>query len=74
MIRENHVACPVIDLDEQPELVFPVTMPNHDHAAVCYYPCSDKAEKTTALAMLTSHLLAPIFFPRNAHGKNNMAT
>ena len=58
----NHVSCPVIDLTDQNEWLLPITMPNHDHAAVCYYPLAEKDERSTALAMLTSHLLAPLFF------------
>jgi len=58
----NHVTCPIIDISGQKELILPIEMPNHDHAAVSYYPLSDKSNETTALSMLTSHLLAPIFF------------
>ncbi|WP_448210887.1 insulinase family protein [Colwellia sp. MEBiC06753] len=58
----NHVSCPVIDIADQNEIILPVTMPNHDHAVVCYYPFASKDDRTTALAILTSHLLAPIFF------------
>ncbi|REL26169.1 peptidase M16 [Thalassotalea euphylliae] len=58
----NHVSCPVINIAEQQEYVLPVLMPEHDHAAVCYYPQVEKSEHTTALTMLTSHFLAPLFF------------
>lgn len=58
----NHVSCPVIDLADEPEIILPLTMPDHDHAVVCYYPVEGKDERSTALAMVTSHLLAPVFF------------
>ncbi|NMP32996.1 peptidase M16 [Thalassotalea sp. M1531] len=58
----NHVSCPIIDISEQKEIIIPVEMLDHDHAAVCYYPLTEKDNDSTALTMLTSHLLAPIFF------------
>ena len=58
----NHVSCPVIDISEHQEYLLPVSLPEHDHAAVCYYPQADKDEHSTALTMLTSHFLAPLFF------------
>ena len=59
---ENQIQCPVIDLSEQSEVLIPVLMPEHDHAAVIYYPNKDKDLHSTALIMLISHLLAPLFF------------
>ncbi len=56
------VQCPVVDLAKQPEVLVPVHMPHHDHAAVVYYPNETKDLKSTALIMLVSHLLAPLFF------------
>ncbi|WP_245961406.1 insulinase family protein [Thalassotalea euphylliae] len=58
----NHVSCPVIDIDGHQEYIVPVLLPEHDHAAVCYYPQTEKDEHSTALTMLTSHFLAPLFF------------
>lgn len=58
----NHVHCPIVDLDDQQEIVLPVHLPHNDHAAVIYYPQPDNGVLSTTLAMLTSHLLAPIFF------------
>lgn len=60
--KRNQVACPVTDLAEQQEIILPVCLPNHDHATVCYYAVAEKSEQATALAMITSHLLAPVFF------------
>jgi len=37
-------------------------LPEHDHAAVLYYPMPDKGLRTVALTMLTNQLLSPIFF------------
>ncbi|WP_286265609.1 insulinase family protein [Thalassotalea atypica] len=58
----NQVQCPVIDISDLNEILVPVHMPKHDHAAVIYYPNKDKDLKSTALIMLVSHLLAPLFF------------
>lgn len=60
--EKNKVECPVIDLANKEELLVPVHMPAHDHAAVIYYPHEHKDLKSTALIMLISHLLAPLFF------------
>jgi len=60
--EHNKVECPVIDIANEPELLLPVHMPAHDHAAVIYYPHENKDLKSTALIMLISHLLAPLFF------------
>lgn len=65
--KDNHsknfqVQCPVIDISDEREALVPVYMPQHDHAAVIYYPYKSRDFKSTALIMLVSHLLAPLFF------------
>ncbi len=60
--KANSVSCPLIDISTQKEVLIPVYMPNHDHAAVVYYPNKKKDLKSTALLMFVSHLLAPLFF------------
>lgn len=59
---KNTVLCPVIDISKQQTLLYPITLTDHDHASVIYTPMSDKKDRTTALTMLTSHLLSPLFF------------
>ncbi|WDE13329.1 insulinase family protein [Thalassomonas haliotis] len=60
--EEYTVNCPVIDIKAQGQLILPVTLPDHDHASVLYYPQADKEVNTTAKTMITSHLLSPLFF------------
>jgi insulysin len=58
----NQVNSPLLDINKQGELLIPMLLPEHDHASVIYYPQHDKAISTTAVVMLTSHLLSPLFF------------
>lgn len=53
---------PCIDIKNQQQIIIPMELPEHDHAAVLYYPMPDKKLKTVALTMLTNQLLSPIFF------------
>ena len=59
---QNRVKIPVTDMSQQGDIVLPLTLPEHDHASVLYYPQGDKALTTTAKTMVTSHLLSPLFF------------
>ena len=54
--------CPVIDIMNKKTLVHPLTIPEHDHATVIYNPLRTRDENLVALAMVTSHLLSPLFF------------
>ena len=56
------VSCPVIDIQEQGDMVLPLILPEHDHASVVYYPCATKDLTTVASIMLLSQLLSPAFF------------
>jgi len=60
--NKNAVLCPVIDISNQQTLLYPITLNDHDHASVIYTPMLDKDDNTTALTMITSHLLSPLFF------------
>jgi len=60
--NENAVTCPVIDINKQQTLLYPILLNDHDHASVIYTPMLDKKDTTTALTMITSHLLSPLFF------------
>lgn len=62
--EQYKVHCPVIDIKSEPELLVPISMPDHDNATVIYYPQESKDINTTAISMLTSHILAPIFFQK----------
>ena len=56
------VQCPVIDITDKSTLVLPLTIPDHDHATVVYTPLPTRDNNLIALAMVTSHLLSPLFF------------
>ena len=58
----NSVLCPVIDISNTGTLIFPITIPDHDHATVVYAPLETRCNHSIALAMITSHLLSPLFF------------
>lgn len=59
---KNKVNVPVLDIDKKGHLELPLTLPEHDHACVIYYPMPTKNLNTTAKTMLASQLLAPDFF------------
>lgn len=59
---ENRVKPYSLDIDSQGEITLPIELPDHDHAAVLYFPMEDKDLNTVALSMLTSQLLSPVFF------------
>ncbi|MCJ8321833.1 MAG: insulinase family protein [Colwellia sp.] len=60
--EKNKVKYPILDIKSQGELLIPITLPEHDHASVIYYPQADKEISTIAKVMITSHLLSPFFF------------
>jgi secreted Zn-dependent insulinase-like peptidase len=60
--QDSQVKIPCIDIHQQQQVIIPMKLPNHDHAAVLYYPMPDKNLRTAALTMLTNQLLSPIFF------------
>jgi len=59
---KNAVKIPVLDIKGQGEIHLPLQLPEHDHAAVMYYPMIDKDLATVARAMITSQILSPLFF------------
>ncbi|QBG35024.1 insulinase family protein [Litorilituus sediminis] len=59
---DYQVQCPVLDIENQGTLLLPMSLPEHDHASVIYIPVGSRELLNTALAMVTSHLLSPIFF------------
>ncbi len=60
--HNNRVQVPLIDTTGRGELTVPLVLPEHDHAAVLYYPLADKSPLTIAKTIVTSHLLSPAFF------------
>jgi secreted Zn-dependent insulinase-like peptidase len=56
------IQCPVTDIAAKETLLLPVTLPEHDHACVIYTAFEYKDDNTVALAMITSHILSPLFF------------
>ena len=59
---EHSVQCPVIDIKNKSTHLLPLTVPEHDHATVLYYPLPTRDDNLIALTMVTSHLLSPLFF------------
>jgi len=60
--KQHNVKCPVIDITNKKTLVYPMQIPNHDHASVVYTPLATRDNNLIALTMVTSHLLSPLFF------------
>lgn len=56
------IQCPVTDIAAKETLLLPVTLPEHDHACVIYTAFEYKDDNAVALAMITSHILSPLFF------------
>ena len=61
---KNKMIFSVLDISGKGELMIPITLPEHDYAAVIYYPQSEKSIKTIAKVMITSQLLSPLFFQK----------
>ncbi len=59
---QYEVKCPVIDITGQGEIVMPLTLADHDHASILYYPFAEKNLKSIASALMISQLLSPLFF------------
>jgi secreted Zn-dependent insulinase-like peptidase len=56
------VKVPVLDIEGQGDIYLPLELPEHDHAAVVYYPFVGKDLTTIAITMITSQILSPLFF------------
>ncbi|GHE80295.1 insulinase family protein [Thalassotalea profundi] len=59
---KNKVAVPVLNIEKQGQLQLPLTLPEHDHACVIYFPMLSKTLAMTAKTMLASQVLSPDFF------------
>jgi insulysin len=60
--NKHTVEIPVLDIKNQGEFSLPLHLPEHDHAAVVYYPFEGKSLSTIAKSMITSQILSPLFF------------
>ncbi|NQZ86221.1 MAG: insulinase family protein [Colwellia sp.] len=60
--NEYAVKVPVLDIEGQGDIHLPLELPDHDHAAVVYYPFVEKDLTTIAITMITSQILSPLFF------------
>ncbi len=56
------IECPVTDINDKQTLLLPISLPEHDHACVIYTAFDKKDNNSVALAMMTSHILSPLFF------------
>ncbi len=56
------IECPVTDINDKQTLLLPISLPEHDHACVIYTAFDNKDNNSVALAMMTSHILSPLFF------------
>ncbi|ALO34483.1 zinc metallopeptidase [Colwellia sp. MT41] len=62
-VNKSHaIKCPVTDISAKETLLLPISLPDHDHASVIYTAFAHKDDNTVALAMITSHILSPLFF------------
>jgi secreted Zn-dependent insulinase-like peptidase len=59
---KHAVAIPILDIDGQGDIHLPLLLPDHDHAAVVYYPLAKKDLTTIAITMISSQVLSPLFF------------
>jgi len=59
---KHAVKVPVLDIEGQGDIHLPLMLPEHDHAAVVYYPFVEKDLTTIAITMITSQVLSPLFF------------
>ena len=60
--KKHAIECPVTDIKAKQTLLLPIALPEHDHASVVYTAFEHKDDSTVALAMITSHILSPLFF------------
>lgn len=60
--NKNQVEIPRLDIQGRGEITIPLSLVEHDHAAVLYFPLPTKDLRMCALTMLTNQLLSPIFF------------
>lgn len=56
------VNCPVTDFSNKQQCLNTQVLPDHDYAALVYYPLENRSIELSVLAMVTSHLMSPLFF------------
>jgi secreted Zn-dependent insulinase-like peptidase len=60
--NKHSVKIPVLDIEGQGGIHLPLQLPEHDHAAVVYYPMIGKCLSSVAKTMITNQILSPLFF------------
>lgn len=58
----NTVKVPVLDIQNKGSIDLPLLLPEHDHAAVIYYPMAERELDVIAKTMIISQILSPQFF------------
>jgi len=53
---------PILDIKDQGNIQYPLLLPEHDYAAVIYYPMEERTLATVAKTMIASQILSPHFF------------
>jgi len=59
---KNTVKVPVLDIQGKGSINLPMLLPEHDHAAVIYYPMAERKLDIIAKTMIVSQMLSPLFF------------
>jgi len=60
--EKNTVKIPVLDIQGQGTIDLPMLLPEHDYAAVIYYPMAERELSVIAKTMIVSQILSPLFF------------
>ena len=60
--QKNQVKIPVLDIQNQGSIQYPLNLPEHDYAGVIYYPMPERSLATIAKTMIASQILSPQFF------------
>ncbi len=60
--QDNKVHTEAINIKNKGNIKIPLHLPEHDYAAVLYYPMQDREPSTVAKTMITSQILSPLFF------------
>ena len=56
------VKIPVLNIQNQGSIQYPLNLPEHDYAGVIYYPMAERSLATIAKTMIASQILSPQFF------------
>ncbi|MDG1750107.1 MAG: insulinase family protein [Thalassotalea sp.] len=56
------VKIPILSIQNQGSIQYPLNLPEHDYAGVIYYPMAERSLATIAKTMIASQILSPQFF------------